>query len=285
MTVNIYAFSDEADPGLSAQIASLKANCLDGMEIRNVDGESISDITPAKARDIKSRLDAEGLSVWSIGSPIGKIDIERDNFHAHLETFKRTLDIADILGAQAFRLFSFYLPQGKAPSDYREEVLERMGKFVDSAKGHPFTLCHENEKGIYGDTAPRCLEILTALPEIKGIFDPANFIQCGQDTKEAWELLKSHILYLHIKDALADGSVVPAGKGIGNLPHIVKEYLSMGGKSFTIEPHLKVFSGLAALEKEGSRTLPGIYEYESNRAAFDAACTAFREVLSACGQG
>ena len=132
----------------------------------------------------------------------------------------------------------------------------------------------------YGENAVRCHDILTAIPEIKGIFDPANFIQSNQETLEAWELLKPHIQYLHVKDALADGSVVPAGKGIGNLAHIVREYLNMGGTSFTIEPHLKVFSGLASLEQDGHRTLPGVYEYESNRIAFDAACAAFREVLA-----
>ena len=42
-----------------------------------------------------------------------------------------------------------------------------------------------------------------------GVFDPANFIQCGQDTWEAWELLASRTYYMHIKDALADGKVCP----------------------------------------------------------------------------
>lgn len=280
MAVNIYAFSDEADGTLEGQIAALKANSLDGMEVRGVNGKNVADLTPAEAVEIKKRLDGEGLKVWSIGSPIGKIHIEKDDFKAHLEVFRRTLDIADILDAQMFRLFSFYLPHDKAPSDFKEEVLERMGRFAELGKGHSVTLCHENEKGIYGENAVRCHDILTAIPEIKGIFDPANFIQSNQETLEAWELLKPHIQYLHVKDALADGSVVPAGKGIGNLAHIVREYLNMGGTSFTIEPHLKVFSGLASLEQDGHRTLPGVYEYESNRIAFDAACAAFREVLA-----
>ena len=61
------------------------------------------------------------------------------------------------------------------------------------------------------------IDYLVALEtdELDGVFDPANFVQCGIDTIEAFELLQDRITYLHIKDALPDGSVVPAGKGHG----------------------------------------------------------------------
>lgn len=280
MTMKIYAFADEAGADLDTQVQALKANGLDGLEIRNVDGKSISDLTEGEAQEVRKRLDAEGLRVWSIGSPIGKVHIERDDFDKHLEVFRHTLDLADILGADCFRLFSFYLPQGKDPGDYRDEVIDRMGRFAELAEGRTVTLCHENEKGIYGDTAARCLDILTALPAIRAIFDPANFIQCGQDTLAAWKLLKPCVRYLHVKDALADGSVVPAGEGIGNLPFIVEDFLSDGGSVFTIEPHLAVFSGLASLEKDDARSAVGKYEYESSMAAFCAACTAFKKICN-----
>ena len=42
---------------------------------------------------------------------------------------------------------------------------------------------------------------------------------------------------------LADGSVVPAGMGIGNVPAIVKDYLTNGGSVMTVEPHLAIFDG------------------------------------------
>ena len=87
---------------------------------------------------------------------------------------------------------------------------------ISAAKGSGVDLCHENEKGIYGDVAERCYKLHTALPEFKGVFDPANFVQCGEDTLVAWELLKPFMKYAHIKDAKADGKVVPPGDGIGH---------------------------------------------------------------------
>lgn len=158
--------------------------------------------------------------------------------------------------------------------------MERLGILCDIAKGSEITLCHENEKSIYGDSALRCLEILKALPDIKGIFDPANFIQCGQDTLQAWELLKPYIKYLHIKDAKADGSVVPAGCGRGNVRFIVADYIKRGGNTFTVEPHLKAFDGLKTLEKAGDESVVGTgFNYSSNSEAFSAGVAAFKNIL------
>ena len=278
--INTYAFADEASPALEGQVAALLRNGMQGMEIRGVDGENVSDITLDKARAIRRRLDDAGLITWSIGSPIGKIDIVKDDFPAHMDKLRHTLDVARTLGAENLRMFSFYLPPQEDPASFRDEVLARLERMAEAARGSGVTLCHENEKGIYGDNAARCLDIHRSLPEIAGVFDPANFVQCGQDTLQAWELLKPHVRYLHIKDALADGSVVPAGLGDGNLARIVGEYLAQGGAAMTLEPHLKVFEGLAALEREGARSGAGLYAYESGDAAFDAAALALRALLA-----
>ena len=282
MRPNIFAFADEASPMMEGQIAAMLRNGLQGVEVRTVDGENVSAITPEKAKEVRKKLDDAGLRVWSIGSPIGKIEIEKDDFAAHLEALRRTIDIAHAFGSENIRMFSFYIPSGKAPEPYRDLVMDRLRKMADICRGTGVTLCHENEKGIYGDNAQRCFQILTEVPEIAGVFDPANFVQCGQDTLEAWELLKDKIKYLHIKDALfADGKVVPAGKGDGNVPFIVKEFLKRGGESMTVEPHLKVFSGLSALEREGQKSTLEVYGYNSNDEAFDAACQALRDILKA----
>ncbi len=277
--MRIFAFADEASPCVDHQIEAMKRNGLDGLEIRGVDGVNVSDITEAKAAEVRSKLDAAGLKTWAIGSPIGKIDIEKDDFQAHLEKFRHTLKIAKILGAENIRIFSFFMPKGANPSVYKEEVIRRLKIFVEIAKGTGVDLCHENEKEIYGDIASRCLEIHQAVPELKGVFDPANFVQCGQDTLEAWEMLRPYIKYMHIKDALQDGSVVPAGKGDGNVPRLLENYRLQGGLELTIEPHLAVFDGLRELEQEGSPSEIGKYTYHSNDEAFDAACNALKVLL------
>lgn len=278
--VNIFAFADEAGERIDAQIVAMQRNGLQGLEIRNVDGENVSKISLEKAREVRAKLDDAGLITWSIGSPIGKIDIETGDFAAHMDTLRHTLEVANILGAKNLRMFSFFIPKGKNPEDYKDEVFERLAKMVAAAEGSGVALCHENEKGIYGDMAVRCLEILKAFPQIKGVFDPANFIQCGQDTLEGWKMLKDYIHYMHIKDAMADGSVVPSGHGAGNVKAIAADFIAAGGRDFTIEPHLKTFKGLSDLERAGEASKVGHkFIYDSADAAFDAACSAFKTIV------
>ena len=270
MGYKLAAFADEASPNIDEQIKAMKENGIELLEIRGVDGVNISEITVSKAKEVKSKLDDAGLFVWSLGSPFGKIGIN-DAFDKHLDSFKHGLELCDALDAKHIRLFSFYGSEGRF-----DEVAKRLGKFAEAAKGSGVMLCHENEKGIYGDIASRCLEIHEAFPEIKAVFDPANFIQSGQNTKEAWDLLSPFIEYMHIKDALPDGSVVPAGKGAGDLPFLLSKYK---GKVLTIEPHLTVFNGLENLEgPEKSRV--GQYTYRDSFTAFKAAADALKELIS-----
>lgn len=277
--INTYAFADEASPALAGQIAALLRNGMQGIEIRNVDGENVSDISLQKAKSVREQLDANQLVTWSVGSPIGKIDIREGDFRAHLDKLEHTLEIARVLGAERLRMFSFYIPSGDDPAAYRDAVMERLERMAALARDAGVRLCHENEKGIYGDVAPRCADIHRSVPGIAGVFDPANFIQCGQDTAEAWRLLKPWVLYMHIKDATADGSVVPAGCGVGAVRDILRAFVASGGRAVTLEPHLSVFEGLAALEREGERSRVGQYVYGSGDEAFDAAAAALRALL------
>lgn len=278
---SIYAFADEADAMISGQIEAMKRNNLKGLEIRNVDGTNITDISLEKARQVRKQMDDNGLVTWSIGSPIGKQKIDMD-FAPELERFKHTLELAHTLGAENIRLFSFFIPKEEDPAIYRNEVIDRMGQFIEAARGSGVNLCHENEKGIYGDIADRCLDLHQQLPALKGIFDPANFVQCNDDTLRGWGLLKNYIYYLHIKDALLSGDVVPAGKGAGNVAYIVREFLAKGGQAMTIEPHLRVFDGLKELEENGDVNAIGRqFTYSTANDAFDAACNALKDVLEA----
>lgn len=274
--MKVYAFADEASPNIDKQIEAMLENHLDGLEIRNVDGVNIADITEAKAYEVRNKMDSAGLKVWSVGSPIGKIDIE--NAKEHAEKFKNVLKTAQILGAENIRIFSYFMPDGFDAANYKDTVTDSLKRLLEMSVSTGITLCHENEKGIYGDIPERCLEIHEAIPEIRAVFDPANYIQCGADTLAAWKLIKPYVKYLHIKDALADGSVVPAGMGIGNLEYILNDFKKIGD-SVTIEPHLSVFEGLDKLENTKDKSVVGRkYVYPTNRAAFNAAVEAFNKI-------
>ena len=125
------------------------------------------------------------------------------------------------------------------------------------------------------------MKINKAFPKIKAVFDPANFVQCEVDTAKAWEALAPYVNYMHIKDALKDKRVVPAGMGIGNVEKIVKAYAAQGGEVLTLEPHLMEFTGLAQLEN--GESVSQIPVYTDTNVAFDAGVNALKDILDRLG--
>ena len=106
MKFKLAAFADESSPILSGQIDALKRNGFGHLEIRNVNGKNVSDLTLSEAKEIAAQLGDQGLSVKSLGSPIGKIPVDGD-YGAHLDLYKHTLDLAGAFGADKIRLCSF----------------------------------------------------------------------------------------------------------------------------------------------------------------------------------
>jgi sugar phosphate isomerase/epimerase len=181
-------------------------------------------------------------------------------------------------GAKCIRLFSFYGTDGS--DEYFDEICARLARFIEMAKAHDVVLCHENEKGIYGDTAERCVKLLKALPELKAVYDPANFLQCGEDTLKAWDALAPYIYYMHIKDCASDGRVVPPGEGVGQIPTLLSRYAKAGGGILTLEPHLAEFVGLSDLEEEGDKSAVGGCKFASGREAFDYATNSIKNIIA-----
>ena len=276
------AFADEASKDLAGQIKALTDAGIKGIELRGVNGKSCKDLTLDEALEIKNQLKAAGIRVTSMGSPFGKIGI-KDNFEEHVDQFRHALDLCHALECDMMRVFSFYIPEGEDPADYREEVLNRLDTMLDFAEAEGITIAHENEKGIYGDIGDRCLDLMEELGDRLGlIFDPANFIQCGDRPAEQFPKLEAYLTYMHIKDAmLSDGSVVPSGCGDGSVEDILTALSSrMGDIVLSIEPHLTVFDGLKDLQGE---ELKHKYAYPDSFAAFAAAADALKGILTKIG--
>ena len=225
-----------------------------------MDGKNISELTPQEVEQVKAKLDAAGVQVSSIGSPIGKISIT-DDFAPHLENFRQLLATAKVLQTRYIRMFSFYIPEGEDPARYRNEVIARLKVLIAEAEKADVVLLHENEKEIYGDTDLRCLDLMEQLAcdHFRAVFDFANFVQCGVDTIKAYQRLKPYVAYIHIKDALSEnGTVVPPGTGDGHLQEILAGFKSEGYTGFlSLEPHLINFTGLTGLEN-GSQQHVGV---------------------------
>lgn len=250
---SISGFADEINKDFDVQLTVLQELGQKYVELRSADGIGVAAISDEKAAELKAKMETAGIRVSSVGSPIGKIMIT-DDFEPHFETFRHVVELAKIWSVPYIRMFSFFIPEGEAPEKYKDEVFARMRRMVEYAKEQDVILLHENEKEIYGDIGSRCLELMEEFygDHFKCVFDFANFVQCGQDTLEAFEMLKPYTAYIHVKDALAEnGEVVLPGDGDGHVQEILAMLEAEGYQGFlSLEPHLVSFDGLDKLERE-----------------------------------
>ncbi len=235
-------FVDEISDDFTEQCRVAAGLGLAYVELRSAWGVNILDLTDGQLAVMKKTLADHDLEVSSIGSPIGKIFID-EPFPAHLDRMRHAAEVALLFGAPYIRIFSFFLRPGADPAAHREEVIGRLRALARVAEEADVTLLHENEKEIYGDVPARCLDIVRSVgsPHLRLAWDPANFVQVGvRPYTEGYVLLRPHVEYIQIKDALAaDGTVVTAGHGDGEVAETLRALHHDGFDGFfSLEPHL-----------------------------------------------
>lgn len=269
--IRLCAFSDEACPSLQGQIAAMQRNGISYTELRSVNGKNVKDITVDEAAQIKQELAAAGIQVWSVGSPLGKVDISVD-IDEYLQTVAHVCQLAKVLGADKIRMFSFFNAY-----DQPEKVYEYLSRMVEVANQYGVLLCHENEKDIYGDTLARVQLLMQNVQGLQYIYDPANFLQVGEPADRTLKALHEKTYYFHIKDVIsATGEIVPAGHGDGMIDQLVAMIDPCADVVLTLEPHLRVFAGYTQIDNQEMKNK---YTFESNDQAFDAAAKALKEIL------
>ena len=252
--LKLSAFADEISPEVDEQVRVCRELGVTHVELRFVRGINVLDFSPELRAEVRDKLRGGGVGVVSIASPIGKVKIN-DPWPEHFDRFKVAVELAHYFHAPFIRIFSYYPPEkGGDMAPHRDEVVRRMRAKVDylAANAPQVVLLHENEKGIYGDTGRRCADLMTAVnsPTFRAAFDFANFVQVGEHPPENWKLLKAYTTHIHIKDAmLADGHIVPAGRGDGGIAQVLPDAYRSGYRGFlSLEPHLaadKQFGGFS----------------------------------------
>lgn len=270
MNVRLSAFSDEAGVSLREQIDALHRNNIALTELRSVDKINVADLTLENAKSIWATLKSEGIALSAVGSPMGKVKISTD-IEVYLDTVKYICELANIFETDRIRMFSFFESHGE-----REKVIDNLNRMVEVAESYGVGLYHENEKGIYGDTAERVLDLRENVKGLHFVYDPANFLQVGESADKTLPLLAPISDYFHIKDVISDGGIlVPAGEGDGDIPRLI----SMLDRDtvMTIEPHLMVFAGYDKIDGE---KMNHKFYFESNSQAFDAAVASLKGIFN-----
>ena len=272
MKIELCAFADEAADRLDDQIAALQRNGIHKIELRSMDGKNVKLLSTSDAKKAAAALSAAGIAVHAIGSMLGKSQIAAD-FDEEEKHLLHLLSLCEIFSCKRIRMFSFY---GTTDAD-AGEVVRRLRILADTAEKVGVVLCHENEKDVFGDTAARVAYLLERVPKLASVYDPANYIQVGE-TPDNMARLAERATYYHIKDVLKTGELVPAGEGDGDIAGLIRSLRE--DAVLTLEPHLAVFSGYAAID---NHQMKNKYSFATNGEAFDAAAVALKNVLRQTG--
>jgi len=265
-------FGDEIDDDPAVQVAVLQALGAKHIEVRSAWGTNVVDLSNDQLSALAKLLEEKDMLVSAIASPIGKVDVTLPVEH-EVTRLRRAANAAKVLHARYIRIFSFYYGESVPVDSIRDAVIERMSALAAVAEEEGVILLHENEKDIFGDVPDRVLDIIETVnsPALKVAWDAANFVQVGvKPFDEAYAKLRPHLEYLQVKDALfANGHVVPAGEGDGDLLRTVEALKADGYTGFaSLEPHLAGAHGLGGF---------------SGPTAFGIAARAFAKVTAEAG--
>ena len=242
--MKLAAFADEISPDLDEQIRVCLQNGVRFIELRGVAGKNVLDFDAALRSEIRTKLQANGMGIACIGSPIGKVKVN-DSFDAHFDRFKTAVELAEFFSCPLIRIFSYYPPEGDDIRRHRDEVPAAdagQGRLCEEPPRHPRP--RKRARHLWRKGRPSALDLLKSInsPKLRAAFDFANFVVAGEHPLNNWPLLRPYLAHIHVKDAvMGQNKMVPAGQGDGQIEPILADANKIGYSGFlTLEPHLKV---------------------------------------------
>ena len=245
-------------------------------------GAGIQNVMQLDAQGIESirNLQKEyGLSVSSIGSPIGKVkllDVDDGTnnrfvpFQDYLQKdVRRACDLANQFDCKLIRGFSFYHPKGSDPYAHLPQAIDQIGQITRLCDSYGLTYGLEVEANLVGQTGKLLAQVHSAVahPALVLVFDGANLVCQGMSTDEVFEeylAMKPGLGWIHIKDYKKPSNAsshvdeeslkafVPANLGdsgheaifrdlMTNYPELVERLRARGipGLFIDLEPHVK----------------------------------------------
>ncbi len=282
MNWTLSAFSDEAGPSADQQINALLRAGLRFIDIRNIDGHSITELPIEQAKIVKLKLDDHGITTQMLGSPIGKIQVD-DELLLDIDKLNHLGEMAPIFGCGAVRMFSYYNKSELSHDEWQKHTLERLSTLRDRAEKMGLILYHENERHIFGDLTAD-VETLATLrnANFKLIFDFDNYQQSGEDVWATWERLRDRTDAIHLKDSTEDNMHVPVGQGNGQVEKILADAVKTGWSGpVTLEPHLTHSKSVVSTGPSGQQNQA--YAEMDSAESFEIAAQAAKDLLEKVG--
>lgn len=214
----IAAITDEFSPDLETALGAMSQIGMTGAELRVLWGKNVMDLPDAELDRAKQIVEAKGMKVISIASPLLKcvlpdgppLDsrIQQDVFaskHTYEDQPRLTshaFEVARKMGAKIIRVFSYW--RTVEPKKCFDRVVSALRDLAERAAKEDLIIGLENEHACNIATAAESAPALEAAdhPNLKLVWDPANALVAGEDPfPGGYRLLSaSRIIHVHAKD-------------------------------------------------------------------------------------
>ena len=213
------AVTDEFSPdSLDRALGAMADLGMTFAELRVVDGKNIIDHTDAEIDSVRARVEARGMRVLSIASPVLKCTlpdappvaphIQQDMFGSAFgfddqeRLANRAFEIAERTGASIVRVFSYW--RSIDPRACFDRVASALRELADRAQERRLIVGIENEHACNIATGAETAQLLASVdhPALQLIWDPANALVAGETPfPEGYTRLPlARIVHVHAKD-------------------------------------------------------------------------------------
>jgi L-ribulose-5-phosphate 3-epimerase len=249
--MRIVLITDEISPDVAEAVGFARAHGIDEIAIRAVAEKAILALDEAAIDVLVACVRELGAPVASLLSPLFKayrpgrtgpplVDPNVPQFSVdasvHLGERERLPPLAERLGADCVRVFSFLRAAGDEPGlpDDAHALLAAL------EESRPGLYAVENEDSCTVASVEE-LERCCSETGVRAILDPANdwYLRREPVAPRIRSMLVERLADVHVKD-MAGETVVPLGAGDVDWPAILARLGELGyGGTFTLEPHLE----------------------------------------------
>ena len=218
----IAAITDEFSPDIAAAVRSMSEIGMTAAELRVVFGKNIIDLTDEELGRAKQIVNAQGMSIISIASPLLKcvlpdapeVDARfQQDIFASKHTFgdqarltERAFEIARRMGASIVRVFSYW--RTVKPEECFERVVIALRTLAQKAAKHNLIIGLENEQACNIATGAETARVLAAIdhPHLQVVWDPCNALVSGENPfpQGYRQLPVRRIVHVHAKDCFVN---------------------------------------------------------------------------------
>ena len=225
---------DEIGPSLDEMISFCAEHEVRRLDMRTVDGKNLLGMTLEEGGKIARRIEAAGLSVPTLVSPLlkwpapgkeaadGKVDFAFDPADCPADdVLIHAFDMATVLGAERIRVFSHLRYPGYKPAD----LIGRFERLTDLGLTYSVVVEIENEPACNIGSLAELADFFTAMEEavapnpmpvqLRPLVDIGNAWSMGAPPTDAEiALLAPLVDLIHLKDRdLSARRTVPLGDG------------------------------------------------------------------------